>query len=71
MSVAGLTRTATGMTSSSYGVHDGGTVYEYSADLSTPVALGAGTTYYLSIINNTGSYWGWLGDGAGDHWYYQ
>jgi hypothetical protein len=69
VSVVGLTRTATGLTASTFGVHDGGTVYEYMADLSAPVALGAGTIYYLSIINNTGSKWGWMEDGSGGHWY--
>jgi len=69
VSAVGLTRTATSLTAVTFGAHDGGTVYEYMADLSAPVALSGGTTYYLSIVNNTGSYWGWLEDGSGDHWF--
>lgn len=64
------TRAATALTASVFGGHDGGTVYEYVASLPAPVGLSGGTTYYLSIVNNTAtSRWGWLEDGDGPHWW--
>jgi hypothetical protein len=64
---ANLTRTATGLTSL------GATVYEYTADLTSPLLLDGGTTYYLSMFNETGGKtvatgWYWMGDGSGGHW---
>lgn len=42
----------------------GSKVYAYSADLPSPVALGGGTTYWLSIVNNTAL-------DLNDNWYWQ
>ena len=47
--------------------HDEDTIYHYSADLPSPLTLNPGTTYYLSVVNNTKSSWGWLEDGARSH----
>lgn len=73
INLTGVTRTATSLTSSPFGSHDGGTVYQYEADLVPPLSLVPGTTYYLSILNNTGSAWGWLENdsvgGGGSHWF--
>jgi hypothetical protein len=69
MSASSLSRTVTSLTASSWGSHDGGTVYKYLVDLPAPITLSAGTTYYLSVINNTSSTWGWLEDGSPSHWY--
>lgn len=71
LSVTDMTRTPTEMTASPWGVHDGGTIYEYVADLLTPVDMSAGTTYYLSVTNDTSSVWGWLEDGSHSHWWRQ
>jgi len=64
-------RTATAMTTPGYGAHDGGVVYEYMFFLPTPIALDGDTNYYLSIVNDSESLWGWLQgeDLAGGHWY--
>jgi hypothetical protein len=41
-------------------------VFEYSANLPLPVALTGGTTYYLSIVENTsGTNWSWAGSVPG------
>jgi hypothetical protein len=69
VNVGPVTRGATGMTSSAWGVHDGGVVYEYSVDLPASICLDGGTTFYMSILNNTDSEWGWLEDGSGLHWF--
>ena len=42
----------------------GSDVYGYSGVLSSPVTLSGGTTYWLSIVNNTAS-------DANDNWYWQ
>jgi hypothetical protein len=42
----------------------GGDVYAYSAVLPSPVVLAGGTTYWLSIVNNTAA-------DADDNWYWQ
>ncbi|MDX9972841.1 MAG: PEP-CTERM sorting domain-containing protein [FCB group bacterium] len=45
-------------------------IYYYSLDIS-PLALTAGTPYYLSIVNDTGGdsdNWAWLDAAAGAHW---
>jgi hypothetical protein len=64
-------RTATAMTTPGYGAHDGGVVYEYMFYLPTSIVLDGETNYYLSIVNDTESLWGWLQgeDLAGGHWY--
>jgi hypothetical protein len=73
INLTGVTRTATSLTASPFGAHDGGTVYQYEADLVPPLSLTPATTYYLSILNNTGSLWGWLENdsvgGGGFHWF--
>ncbi|HIJ65293.1 MAG TPA: PEP-CTERM sorting domain-containing protein [Candidatus Hydrogenedentes bacterium] len=60
-------RVATDMTSSALGSYDGGTVYEYWYDLAAPLELSADTTYYVSILNDTYSAWGWLESLSGTH----
>ena len=67
--VSDVTRTATGMTASTWFSHDGGTIYEYSADLPSPITFTEATTYYLSVVNNTDSIWGWAENGSPSHWY--
>jgi len=64
-------RTATAMTTPGYGAHDGGVVYEYMFFLPAPISLDGDTNYYLSIVNDTESLWGWLQgeDPGGGHWY--
>lgn len=71
-------RTATAMISDSSSTHDGGTVYEYSAILDTPIHLEAGKRYWIAITNSTPAYtyppttnskWGWLESNGGSHWY--
>jgi len=69
VNVGSVTRAATGMTASAWGDHDGGVVYEYSVDLPASISLGGGTTFYVSILNDTDSQWGWLEDGSQSHWF--
>lgn len=75
---ADFSRTATDMVSDPSSVHDGGTVYEYSAILDRPIKLEANKRYWLAITNSTPTYaypiqpnskWGWLGSSPGSHWY--
>ncbi len=58
LSPVNLTRTLTGLISD-----EGTQIYRYDADLSAGVLLNAGTTYYLSIVNDTSAInaWGWAG----------
>jgi hypothetical protein len=62
--VSGLnvTRTATNLVDNL-----GDTIYQYQAALVSPVTLDAATTYYLSLVNDTGD-WDWVGGGPGTHW---
>jgi hypothetical protein len=69
LGLTNLIRTPTSLTAAPYGAHGGGLVYEYAADLVTPVSLTAGDLYYLSILNDTGSRWGWLASTPGEHWW--
>jgi hypothetical protein len=46
----------------------GDSIYEYHATLSNSVLFDAGTTYYLSIVNNTLGVWDWVGSRPGTHW---
>jgi hypothetical protein len=48
----------------------GDSIYEYQATLPVPALLDGGTSYYLSIVNNTppGGVWDWVGSGPGTHW---
>lgn len=71
LSANNLTRTPTSMTAAASGQFDGGTVYEYYADLSSALTVSASTTYYLSIVNSTQSIWGWMEDLDGNHWWRQ
>jgi hypothetical protein len=66
--VTGVTRVMTGLVSGPLPPHDGGIVYVYTAQLHSPVLLVGGTQYYLSIVNQTGSRWGWYDSGPGMHW---
>jgi hypothetical protein len=63
-----FTRTTTAMTADAWLTHDGGSVYEYWAPL-PDVTLAAGTTYYLNVMNNTASSWGWLEGDPGAFWW--
>jgi hypothetical protein len=65
-SVFNLTRTDTGMRDNG-GL--GTEVFFYSADLTTPLAVNANTTYWLSILDNTPDNWYWLADGPGTHYF--
>ena len=78
LNTSDFTRTATTMVSNSSGTHDGGTVYEYSAILDTPIHLDAGKRYWIAITNSTPAYtyppttnsrWGWLESTSGSQWY--
>jgi hypothetical protein len=62
MALAGVTRTATTL-------HDnlGDPIFEYQATLPTSVLADGVTTYYVSLVNNTGD-WDWVGSGPGAHW---
>lgn len=59
-----VTRVDTGLNSADLDI------YYYSLDIS-PLALTAGQTYYLSIVNDTegdADNWAWLDAGTGAHW---
>jgi hypothetical protein len=62
VSLSGVTREATTL-------HDtlGDLIYSYQATLPTSVLVDGATTYYLSLVNNTGD-WDWVGSGPGTHW---
>jgi hypothetical protein len=64
--VTNLTRADTGM--KDFG-GKGTEVYFYSADLGAPLTVGANTTYWLSILDNTPNNWYWLADGPGTHYF--
>jgi hypothetical protein len=57
-----VTRTATNLVDNL-----GDQVYDYQATLPSAVSLDQATTYYLSLVNNTGD-WDWVGSGPGTHW---
>jgi hypothetical protein len=47
-------------------------VFAYSADLPAGVPLAANTTFYLSVVNDTGaqnSFWAWAGSGPGSDFF--
>src|SRR5262249_10860271 len=48
----------------------GDPIFDYQADLPSPVVLSGNTTYYLSVVNNTppAGVWDWVGSGPGTHW---
>ena len=50
--------------------HDDDTIYHYSAELPFPLPLNPETTYYLSIVNDTSSRWGWLAAEGGARSHY-
>jgi hypothetical protein len=62
MSSLSLSRTTTNLVDNL-----GDQIYDYQATLPSPVALDEATTYYLSLVNNTGD-WDWVGSGPGTHW---
>jgi hypothetical protein len=62
VSLAGVTRTATNLLDNL-----GDTIYAYQATLPSSVLIDGATTYYLSVVNNTGD-WDWVGSGPGTHW---
>jgi hypothetical protein len=45
----------------------GDQVYDYQATLASSISLVGATSYYLSLVNNTGT-WDWVGSGPGTHW---
>lgn len=62
-----LTRTATSLMNQA-----SEDIFTWSADLPAGVLLDANTTYYLSIVNDTGAngdFWTWAGDGGGDSFF--
>lgn len=62
VSLSGVTRTATTLVDNL-----GDPIYAYQATLPTSVLIDGATTYYLSLVNNTGD-WDWVGTGPGIHW---
>lgn len=60
--VGAVTRTDTGVVG-----EDGNEIYSYSIIID-PIALAAGTTYWLEIVNSTeGGEWGWSSSAIGSH----
>jgi hypothetical protein len=62
VSLSGVTRTATNLVDNL-----GDPIYSYQATLPSSVLVDGATTYYLSLVNNTGD-WDWVGSGPGTHW---
>ena len=62
VSLASVTRTATNLLDNL-----GDPIYAYQATLPTSVLVDGATSYYVSLVNNTGD-WDWVGSGPGTHW---